>query len=390
MMRKQIYPFLWTLAGVSFLLLSASLSGQTFTASLQGTISDPTGAMVPNAVVTLTNEATNVKQERTADSRGNYQFTLIPPGGYRLTVQMPGFQTLVRTGLVLQVQQQATLDLTLTVGDVATSVAVAGEVPRLDAVSATLGRVVENRSVQSMPLPTRNILDLATLTPGVVGSPGGTGSNFLSNGVRNSQSDVLLDGVTVAVHEQGGGATDVKFRPTVESVQEFKIQTNSFSAEYGFTGGAVVTAVTRSGTNQLHGSAFDFLRNSALNANSFFANRNGRSIVPSRRNQFGGAIGGPVLLPKVYDGRNRTFFFFHHEGTKQRSQTTSTQTLPTSLEKAGDFSDTRDASGKVLAIFDPYNVSTATGTALRAPLPNNIIPASRFNPVAVNVLKFYP
>ena len=126
-----------------------------------------------------------------------------------------------------------------------------------------------------MPLVSRNILDLANLTPGVVGAPGGTGSNFVSNGVRNSTTDLLLDGTTVALHEQGGGATDIKFRPTVEAVQEFKVQTNSLSAEYGFTGGTVINAVTRSGTNQLHGSAFDYLRNSALNANSFFSNRAG-------------------------------------------------------------------------------------------------------------------
>jgi len=377
----------------AILLVVGGLTGllaQTFTASLQGTITDSTGSVAPNAHITLINEATNVKQEKTSDSRGVYLFTLVPPGSYKLTVELAGFQSSVRTGMVLQVQQQATVDVVLTVGDTSISIMVAGETPRLDAVSATLGRVVENRSVQSMPLPSRNILDLANLTPGVVGTPGGTGSNFMSNGVRNSQSDVLLDGVTVAVHEQGGGATDIKFRPTVESIQEFKVQTNSFSSEYGFTGGAVVTAVTRSGTNQLHGSAFDFLRNSALNANGFFSNRNGRSITPSRRNQFGGAIGGPVVLPKMYDGRNRTFFFFHHEGTKQRSQSSSTQTLPTTLEKNGDFSDTRDAAGRVLQIFDPYNVTTTAGTTLRAPFAGNVIPRSRFNPVAVNVLKFYP
>ena len=378
------------IAALCLLLAPVQVQAQSFTASLQGTVKDSTGAVVQGARLTLVNEATNVRQEKLSDSHGLYLFTLLPPGTYKLTVDTPGFQTSVRSGMVLQVQQQAEVDIVLSVGDVATSVQVAGEAPRLDSVTATLGRVLENRSLQSMPLASRSILDLANLTPGVVGAPAGTGSNFVSNGVRNSTTDLLLDGVTVAVHEQGGGATDIKFRPTVELVQEFKFQTNSLSAEYGFTGGSVISAVTRGGTNELHGSAFDYLRNSALNANDFFSNRAGRSIVPSRRNQFGAAIGGPIYLPKLYDGRNKTFFFFHHEGTKLASQSTSIQTLPTLLERNGDFSDSRDSSGRVIQIFDPYDVSNATGTNLRAPFPNNTIPKARFNPVAVNAIKFFP
>ena len=370
---KPASRLILTMAGciiLCSLLTPVGVHAQSFTATLQGAVTDTSGSAVPNAHVSLLNEATNVKQqERLTDARGAYLFTLLPPGSYRMTVEMPGFQISVRSGLVLQVQQQAEVDVVLHIGDVSTTVLVAGEAPRLDAVSATLGRVVESRSLQSMPLVSRNILDLANLTPGVVGAPGGTGSNFVSNGVRNSTTDLLLDGTTVALHEQGGGATDIKFRPTVEAVQEFKVQTNSLSAEYGFTGGTVISAVTRSGTNQLHGSAFDYLRNSALNANSFFSNRAGRSIVPSRQNQFGAAVGGPVYIPKLYNGRDKTFFFFHHEGTKVSSQTTSTQTLPTLLEKSGDFSQTFDAAGRLLQIFDPYNVSTASGAPLRARFP---------------------
>jgi hypothetical protein len=373
------------------LVASAILQAQTFTASLQGTVTDSTGAIVPNARITLVNEATNVNRVKSTDSRGAYLFTLLPPGSYKMTVAMTGFQTSVRSGVVLQVQQQADVDVVLNVGDVTTTVAVEGEAPRLDAVSATLGRVVENRSVQNMPLTSRSVLDLANLAPGVVGSAGGTGSNFVSNGVRNSQSDVLIDGVTAAVHEQGGGATDVKFRPTVELVQEFKLQTNSFSAEYGFTGGAVVNVVTRSGTNQIHGSAFDFLRNSALNANAFFSNRAGRPIVASRRNQFGGAVGGPVYIPKLYNGRNKTFFFFHHEGTKAASQATSTQTLPTLLERSGDFTQTLDSGGRLIQIYNPFSVTRdASNNPVRALFPGNVIPPSMFNPVAVAAMKFYP
>jgi len=383
--------FVLQFVAMMLLLCCRLAEAQSFTASLQGTITDSTGAVVPGAQVSITNEATNVKQSGRTNDRGAYLFTLLPPGSYKLVVEMTGFQTAARPGMVLQVQQQATVDVALTVGEVTTSVVVAGETPRLDAVNATLGRVVENVSILNMPLNTRNVLDLAASAPGVVGSPGGTGTNFLSNGVRNSQSDVLIDGVTAAVHEQGGGATDVKFRPTVEAVQEFKVQTNSFNAEYGFTGGAVVNVVTRSGSNQVHGSLFEFLRNSSLNANNFFSNRAGRAIVPFRRNQFGGAVGGPVSIPRLYDGRDKTFFFFHHEGTKQSSQATTTQTLPTILQKQGDFSQTLDAQGRLIRIFDPYAVTRdAAGNPIRAAFAGNRIPAPRFNPVAVNAIKFYP
>ncbi|MGH9722838.1 MAG: TonB-dependent receptor domain-containing protein [Bryobacteraceae bacterium] len=376
---------------VCLLLAPIDTRAQSFTATVQGTVTDSSGAVVPTARISLTNEATNVKQEKQANERGAYLFTLVPPGAYKLVVEAAGFQTSVRSGMQLQVQQQASVDIVLTVGDVTTSVVVAGETPRLDAVNATLGRVVENESVLSMPLPSRSILDLANLAPGVVGAPGGTGTNFLSNGVRNSQSDVLIDGVTAAVHEQGGGATDVKFRPTVESVQEFKVQTNSFSAEYGFTGGAVVNVVTRSGANEFHGSLFEFLRNSSLNANQFFSNRAGRAIVPFSRNQFGGAVGGPVWIPGVYKGSNKTFFFFHQENTKQSSQTTTTQTLPTALQKSGNFSQTLDANGRLIQIFDPFAVTRdAANNPVRAPFAGNLIPGARFNPVAVNAIKFYP
>jgi hypothetical protein len=365
---------------------------QSYTASLQGTVQDQSRAFIPAAGITVENEATNVRQTTSTDENGRYFIASLPPGSYKLTVEAPGFQTSIRTGMTLQVQQRANVDVTLTTGEVNTSVTVSGEAPRLDSVTATLGRVVESASVLSMPLGSRNTLDLAMLTPGVSGTSGFTGTNFASNGTRNSQADVLIDGTTVSVQEQNGGVTDAKFRPSVEAVQEMKVMTNSFSAEYGNTGGTVVTMVTRSGTNDLHGSVFEFLRNSALNANNFFANRSGRSLVPFRRNQFGGAVGGPVYLPKIYNGRDRTFFFFHYEATRQSSQTTTLTTVPSLRERLGDFSDTRDSAGRLITIYDPATVRTnpQTGNPVRDAFPGNIIPANRFDPVAKYALQFYP
>ncbi|MDQ1473324.1 MAG: hypothetical protein QOJ99_4804 [Bryobacterales bacterium] len=348
--------------------------------------------MIPAADIIVENEATNVRQTTKTNASGRYFFASLPPGTYKLSAASPGFKTLIRSGLVLQVQQQANVDLVMTPGELTTSVTVSGEAPRLDSVSATLGRVVDNAAVLSMPLSSRNTLDLAMLAPGVSGTTGFTGTNFASNGTRNSQSDVLIDGTTVSVQEQNGGVTDTKFRPSVEAVQEMKVMTNSFSAEFGNTGGTVVTMVTRSGTNELHGSAFEFLRNSALNANTFFANRSGRSLVPFRRNQFGGAIGGPVVLPRIYNGKDRTFFFFHYEGTRQSSQSTTLTTVPTAREKLGDFSDTRDGAGRLITIYDPETVHAGTqpGTLVRDPFPNNTIPRNRFDPVAAYSMQFYP
>lgn len=365
---------------------------QSFTASLQGTVQDPSGGLIPAAEVIVENEATNVRQTARTDASGRYTIASLPPGSYRLTVEAAGFSKSVRSGMALQVQQRANVDVTLTPGEVTTTVTVGGEAPRLDSVTATLGRVIESASVLSMPLSSRNTLDLAMLTPGVSGTTGFTGTNFASNGTRNSQADVLIDGTTVAVQEQNGGVSDAKFRPSVEAVQEMKVMTNSFSAEYGNTGGTVVTMVTRSGTNDLHGSAFEFLRNSALNANNFFSNRSNRPLVPFRRNQFGGAVGGPVVLPKLYNGRDRTFFFVHYEGTRQSEQTTTLTTVPTVLERQGNFSDTRDSTGRLITIFDPATVRTdpATGNPIREPFPNNIIPSHRFDPVAQYALQFYP
>jgi len=374
-----------------FVWLAPPLLAQSFMASLEGTVTDASAALVPGAHVVLTNEATGVVQTQQSNERGRYFFAAISPGVYELKVEVAGFRTFVRSQMQLQVQQQATVDVRLQPGDVTTRVEVTGEAPRLDTANATLGRVIDNVSVLNMPLGSRDTLELAMLTPGVIGSTGPTGSNFVSSGARNSQSDVLVDGITAAVAEVGGGNTDVRYRPSVETVREFKVQTNSFSAEYGFTGGTVVNMVLRSGTNRLHGSLFEFHRNSALNANDFFSNRAGRTLVPFRRNQFGGVAGGPVYIPRVYDGRNRTFFFFQYEATKQTSQVTSTQTVPTLLQKQGDFSQTFDAARRLITIYDPFAVTRdAAGNYSRTPFAGNVIPRARINPVAAATVKYYP
>lgn len=300
----------------------------------------------------------------------------------------------------LQVQQQVTVDGQLEVGAVETAVSVVDEVPRLQTVDATLGRVINNKEINDLSLPSRDVLQLVFLTPGVVGiqqdtgalggSLGYTGTNFSSNGTRNSTSDVLVDGVSQTTVEQNGGITHVMYKPSTEAIQEFKVQTNSFSAEFGNTGGTVVNMVTKSGTNQLKGSLFEFHRNSVLNAKDWFSNRAGRPKIPGRANEFGGSLGGPVVLPRVYDGRNRTFFFFNYLGGRTAAQTTLSGTVPTPTERQGDFSNTRDAAGRLMTIYNPFTVRRVGSSWVRDPFAGNSVPKDLMNPVALNVVKYYP
>src|SRR5690349_11556674 len=289
---------------------SICLFGQSYTASIRGIVTDSSKAAVPEARVTVTETARNTSQTAMTDSAGRYVVTALPPGQYTLSVQAQGFNKYMQSPFQLEVQQQATIDVELSVGAVATAVDVQASAPLLNTTSATLGQVVENKFILSLPLAGRTPLTLVELTPGVTPSnlnPGGqSNTNFTANGTRNSTADVLLDGVSVANVEQNSGITNLEYQPSVDAVQELKVQTNYFSAEFGNTGGSVVNMITKSGTNDLHGDVYEFHRNSALNANNWFSNRAGRAIPDFTRNVFGGTVGGPVRIPHLYNGKDKT------------------------------------------------------------------------------------
>jgi hypothetical protein len=269
---------------------------QTYTAAVRGTVTDASGASVPRATVIITETDRNVAHKTITDEAGRYVVTALPPGNYTLSVEAHGFRKYIRGPFPLTVQQQATVDVQLEVGEVTATVEVQAEAPLLNTTIANLGQVIENKYIISLPNIARSPMALTYLTPGVVGSGGRRGdnnTNFVANGARNSTSDVLLDGVSVVTVEQNSGITDLKYAPSVDAVQEFKIQTNFFSAEYGQTGGAVINMVTRSGTNEFHGTGYYFLRHSDLNANNWFSNRAGRARPYYRRDQLGGVLGGP-------------------------------------------------------------------------------------------------
>jgi hypothetical protein len=368
-------------------VLTPSLMAQSFTAAIRGVVTDASGAAVPGAKVTVTEADRNIPHPVSTDEAGRYSVSALPPGPYTLTVEANGFRKYVQGRFELTVQQQATLDIQMQVGDIATQVEVSSTAPLLNTTIANLGQTIDNKYMLSLPNLGRDSMALIYLTPGVVGSAGSRGStntNFVANGARNSTSDVLVDGVTVTTVEQNSGVTDLKFKPSVDAVQEFKMQTNFFSAEYGQTGGAVVNMVTKSGTNDFHGTGFYFLRHNDFNANSWTANRAGSARPYGRRDQLGGVFGGPVI-------RNKTFFFTTYEWNKSKSPLAYTATFPTLDQKAGDFSKTFQSNGQLISIFDPFAATPVSGSQVsRAPFPGNRIPAARFDPIALKALAFFP
>jgi len=376
-------------------MLPSLLQAQSFTASIRGIVTDASQSAIPDAKVVVTDASRNISQIVNTDHSGRYIFTALQPGKYNFTVEASGFSKFEQHDFELRVQQQASIDVQLTVGSVSSTVDVTAAGALINTTSATLGQVVDNKFILSLPLAGRSPLALIQLTPGVSPSnlnPGGqTNTNFTANGTRNSTADVLLDGVSVTNVEQNSGITNLEYQPSVDAVQEFKVQTNFFSAEFGNTGGAVVNMITKSGTNSLHGSGYEFHRNSALNANSWFANRAGRAIPDFKRNVFGGTVGGPVRIPHLYNGKDKTFFFYDYEGSRESRATTKLMTVPTAQERAGDFSNTRDSNGNLIGIFNPYDTyKTPSGSTLRNPFPGNRLPTSMLDPVAMNVMKYYP
>ena len=349
------------LAALSLVLGPAAFSQQN-TATLLGDVVDPSGAAIAGAQISVVEESTGLT--RLAESNGDGAFTipLLPIGRYRVTVESPGFKRLVRSGIQLQLNQNARLQLPLELGDVAESVEVTAAVPLVDTVSSAGGDVVESKRLTELPLNGRNALSLASLLPGVTASRnptaitgGNRGANSVNvNGSRSNETDYQLDGMRFAGAYVNYGMN----YPNPDALQEFKLVTNSYSAEYGYYAGSIFTAVTRSGSNEIHGSLWEFLRNDQLNARNFFS-----STVPVlRQNQFGASVGFPMLKDKL-------FGFVSYQGLRIRGTSIASSFPLTSAERAGVFSS---------AIIDPE-----TGN----PFPNNTIPADRINPVAQNLLR---
>ena len=374
------------LAAIVSVVFVSALSAQIEQANLTGVVTDESGALVPGATVVLTNRATKVNAETETNPAGGYRLPFLSAGEYDLKVTKTGFDASRVTGIRLTVGLTATVNLKLRTGTVQQEVTVSAAAVQLEQQSATLGSVVGAKQMIELPLLGRNPYSLVLLAPGVL-PRGGAGSGPIINGGRSNTSEILLDGAET----RNSTTNDIAYTPPLETVQEFKVMTNSFSSEFGRSGGGVLTVATRSGTNELHGAAYEFLRNDKLNANTWASNRAGLVRNSFRRNEYGFAVGGPVLIPRLYDGRNRTFFFTNLEWIPQRSPDSLLLTVPTALERTGDFSRTVTTGGQQIRIFDPATtVPAAAGQFTRLQFPDNRIPASRIDPISRKVLEYYP
>ncbi|HET6962779.1 MAG TPA: carboxypeptidase-like regulatory domain-containing protein, partial [Terriglobia bacterium] len=399
-----------SLAFAPAILLAALLVCQTpvwgQNAVVSGRVIDTSGGVIQSVTVELTNLATQVKLPTVTNEEGIFIFPSVPPGAYQVSAGITGFNTNRIDSVTLEVGQSKTLNFTLTTGDVKESMTVTDTTPLITVDRADRGTVVENQFVTSIPLLTRNPLLLVSMTSGAIGTttPGSglnAGDNTVSqnqtnffriNGGRNRSSEILIDGASdTGTYNNQAGAI-----PQVDAVQEFKINTNPYDAQLGHTGGGVISFTTKSGTNEFHGSLREFLQNAVLNANGFNANRAGTPRRQLQKNQFGFTVGGPLTVPKLYSGKNRTFYFFAYEGLRQHSFSSFTGTVPTSAQMQGDFSQTFDSNGALKVIYDPATtrldptVPAGTTRYIRDPFPGNRIPAGRINSIGTNLLKYFP
>lgn len=334
--------------------------------SIYGTVTDPSGSVVANASVAVINEGTGVRRTLRTGTDGEYLLTPLPVGSYRVEVEANGFNRQAQTGIDVRADERARVDVAVTLGQSTQLVEVKAQQALVESSTATLSTLVDKERISQLPLNGRNVLDLQRLLPGVTGNTGESGGSnpgLSVNGTRGTMSNYTMDGANAV----DGFTNTAHSMPNPDAVQEFSMVTFAMSAEYGRGAGGQINVVTKSGSNDFHGTAFEFLRNNALNARSFFA----ASKETLRQNQFGVTVGGPVWIPKVYKGRDRTFFFFSHQTTLQRFHSLNTVNyLMSDLERQGNFS----RSARI-----PTDPNT------RAPFPNGIIPASRIDPIARKV-----
>lgn len=373
-------------------------------ATINGRAQDSSGSAVPKVNLIFTRKATGTRTETKTNEAGLFASPPLLPGEYSVEAFTEGFSRWTLDPMTLEVGQAKSIVIELKPKNVQETVTVVDEAPLLVTSNADRSAVMENKFVVSVPLNVRNPLQLINFSPAVVQGSSGFGTSgtnttsqtqtntFRINGGKSATTEILLDGAanTTALSNQAGGI------PQVDAIQEFRVLTDAYAPEYGRTSGGVVSFATRGGTNEFHGTAHEFLRNSVLDSNGFNANRAGTPRQSLKRNQFGGTIGGPVILPKIYDGRNKTFFFAAYEGLRESAAGSFTGTVPTELERRGDFSQTRDVNGTPIVIYDPRTTrldpDRPPGTIryIRDPFPNNRIPAELLNSVGLQLLSYYP
>jgi hypothetical protein len=383
-------------------VLCAAALAQSPNGTVSGTIADSMGARVPNVEVVLRQTATDLTFRARSSEDGTYVIPAVPVGTFEISATVPGFKKFVRTGLNLEVDQRLRLDIVMEVGGVTETVLVTEELPRIDTDDSTVGSIVEQQRLEQLPINGRHVFSLVQLVGGVVpmdrdadGFAEITNQGFSQmriNGGPIYGNQIMLDGGvnTVPVHGE------ISVVPSVDTIKEFKVETNGLKAEYGQSSGGVINVVTKSGSNRITGSAYEFIRNDFFDARNFFAVDKdpvtGRYNPMLRYDQYGGTLGGPVFIPKLYNGRGKTFFYVGYEQWWYKSGSLNRATVPTDIERTGDFSKTANSLGQLLPIYDPATtrVNPNGNGYVRDPFPGNTVPRQRWDAAAVKVLEFMP
>lgn len=374
---------------IVIIALVAVCLAQVSTGTISGSVRDTSGGAVVGAKVVITQLATTEQRQTVTNDRGEFSAPYLHIGAYSVTVNMQGFKTEVSGGIVLQVDQLVNVSIVLQPGAITESIEVTGGAPLIDTTTSSLGQIIDNTKINDLPLNGRDVWALGLLSGNSVPVKG-VSSNlpFVAGGGRFQTNDILLDGIdnnTIAT-SGGIGVVGINYTPSVDAVVEFKVKTNNYSAEYGRSAGAIVSAAIKSGTNTFTGDCWEFLRNDVLDANNFFSNAAGTPKAPYKQNQFGCTLGGPLIIPKLYNGRNKTFFFMDYEGLRRAtSASSSIENIPPDSFRTGNF------SSYPYPIYNPASrVIGPNGTVISTPFPNNQIPTSQLNPAALATLALLP
>jgi hypothetical protein len=378
------------------------LSAQEYRGTFSGTITDSSGAAVPKAKVVATEVQTGTKTIATSGNSGAYTIPFLTPGAYEITAEAAGFKQYVRNGLKLSAGDSTVIDIRLEVGSSGEAITVTADVPVLESANATVGQVLSTKEVDSLPVNGRVPMMLGNLAFGVISTyePGpvrpfdnGAPNDISIGGAPSSRNEVLLNGAPNA-----GQTNQMAYSPIQDAVTEVRVNLFDMDAAYGHTMGGTVNVITKSGTNDLHGAAWIYNQTSVVDANSFFNNSSGKPRPPYHQNQYGGYASGPLWIPKVFDGRNKIFWLFGYEGMRDSDPANSPletgnpenfTTVPTAAERNGDFSALLKV-GTAYQIYDPANAGMSGTLVSRNPFPNNVIPTSRLNPIALNYLQYFP
>src|SRR5574340_228226 len=390
------------------LALACISSAQEYRATVSGTITDPSGAAVPNASVVITNTESGVASRTRANTEGSYRVPYLVPGNYIVEVSHDGFKTHRRGPLELHVDDRARIDVALEIGRMAEQVTVTAEAPLVDEASGAGGQVIDKEQITNLPMDGHNPFSLTNLAAGVnyTGSllysrpfDNGANADFSINGGVSGVNEYQIDGVS---NNANTGRSNIAYVPPAEATQEFRVATNIYDAQYGRSGGGAINVSIKPGTNRFHGAIYEYMRRTPLNANLFAANASGQPRAKRSVDQYGGEIDGPVNIPHLYRGKNRTFFMFSMEKYRESTPQPSLGSVPTVDQRNGDFSKTYTAAGRLYILYDPlvqysnpdFNPSKAVTINnlryLRYPFPENQVPKSRMEPIALRVLKDIP